>query len=405
MNRTEYDVAIVGGGIVGLATALSLLDARPRLSVAVIEKGAAVALHQSSHNSGVVHSGIYYRPGSFRARLGVEGAALMEAFCTQHALPFERCGKVIVATEDAEVPRLEELFRRGTENGVPGLELVDAARLRALEPAARGVAAIWSPNTAMTDFGVVARTMAQLFQERGGELLLERKVTAIEEGPHSLTLRSDAGAVTARFLVNCAGLYADRLARAAGELPEIRIVPFRGEYYRVLPPRNDHVNGAIYPVPDPAFPFLGVHFTRTVHGELEVGPNAVFAFAREGYTWTSVHVPELIDSLSFPGVWRMAGKHWKIALTETVRSLNKGSFVNSARKLVPGVRPEDLERHVTGVRAQAMRPDGSLVDDFVFLKGTRALHVLNAPSPAATASLAIGRHIVAEVAKLGFGQN
>lgn len=387
----------------GLATALSLTSSHPRLSVAVLEKGSAVAQHQSSHNSGVVHSGIYYRPGSFRAQLGVEGAALMAEFCAQYSVPLDRYGKVIVATHDAEVPRLEELFRRGSQNGVPGLELVDARRLKELEPNAHGVAAIWSPNTAMTDFGQVARTIAQLFQDRGGQLLLGHEVTVIDEGPRSLALRSAAGSVTTRFLVNCAGLYADHLARAAGERPEVRIVPFRGEYYRVVAARNDLVRGAIYPVPDPSFPFLGVHFTRTIHGELEVGPNAVFALAREGYSWTSVHLAELLDSLSFPGVWRMAGRHWQVALGETYRSLNKQAFVASARKLVPGVRPEYLKRHITGVRAQAMRPDGSLVDDFVFLNGRRALHVLNAPSPAATASLAIGRHIVAEVERRGFG--
>lgn len=405
MDKVDCDVAIVGGGIVGLATALALVESRNRLSVVVVEKDAAVAQHQSSHNSGVVHSGIYYRTGSFRARLGVEGAALMEEFCGQHNLPFDRRGKVIVATHNGELPQLEELFRRGSENGVPGLELIDAKKLRSLEPSARGEAAIWSPNTAITDFGAVARTMAQLFEERGGRLLLGHKVTTIEEGPTSITLGSETGTVTTRFLVNCAGLYADQLARAAGERPTVRIVPFRGEYYRVVPARTELVRGAIYPVPDPAFPFLGVHFTRTVHGQLEVGPNAVFAFAREGYSWSRIHLPELVGSLTFPGVWHMARKHWKVAVSESYRSLNKAAFVNSAQKLVPGVRPEDLERHMTGVRAQAMKPDGSLVDDFVFYGGRRALHVLNAPSPAATASLAIGRHIATELEKRGIGEN
>lgn len=398
MSRPEFDIVIAGAGIVGLATALALSEAHPELRLAVLDKEPEVARHQSSHNSGVVHSGLYYRPGSFRARLAVEGAARLEAFCAEHGLPFVRCGKVIVATDDSEVPRLEELHRRGIENGVPGLELIDSRRLRALEPHAAGVAAVWSPNTAITDFGLVARTMARLATAHGVALRLGSRVVAVEEEAQRLRLETTTGPLTARYLVNCAGLHSDALARAAGERPEVRIVPFRGEYYRLAPQRRGLVRSAIYPVPDPRFPFLGVHLTRTVDGEVEAGPNAVLAFAREGYSWGRLDPAELADALAFPGLWRMAREHWRAGLFEAYRSLSKGAFVRSLRKLVPEVREADVERHGAGVRAQALRPDGTLVDDFVFLASHRALHVLNAPSPAATASLAIGRHVAGELA-------
>lgn len=400
MLSSDFDLTVIGGGIVGLATALAVSERSPDLSIAVIEKEAEVARHQTGHNSGVVHSGIYYRPGSFRARLCVEGVALLRNFCSEHDLPYDACGKVIVATDESELPRLEALFERGTRNGVPGLELIGPDRLREIEPHAAGLQAIWSPNTAITDYALIAQTYARLLAERGVHFEFGARVTDIRETQGLLRLATSKGEFRSRYLVNCAGLYADEVARMAGEVPPVQIVPFRGEYYRLKPERRDLVNGTIYPVPDPNFPFLGVHLTSTVHGEVEAGPNAVFAFAREGYTWTRLHPGELTTSLRYPGLWNLARKHWRVAAYEYWRSFNKRAFTESLRRLVPDLAADDVERYGSGVRAQALNRDGSLADDFVFVSSERALHVLNAPSPAATASLAIGRHVSGELLQL-----
>lgn len=393
MASMQCDVAVIGAGIVGLASTLALLERNPRLRVTVLEKEDQVGTHQTGHNSGVIHSGIYYKPGSYKARLCVEGARLMTAFCQEHNIPYELCGKVIVATSEEELPRLQTLFERGTANGVPGLELIGPERLREIEPHSAGIKAIWSPATGIVDFGQVARTMAQLLRERGVELMTGARVEGIVETPDGLVLQTPRAEVHARHLINCAGLYCDVLARQAGIRPDLQIIPFRGEYVFLRPERQGLVKGLIYPVPDPRFPFLGVHFTRTIHGQVEAGPNAVLAFAREGYSKGRIHWGELASTLRYPGLWAMARKYWRTGLYEFYRSFSRRALVRSLQRLVPEVTLEDLTGGTAGVRAQAVTPDGSLVDDFHILESARAIHVLNAPSPAATASLAIGRHI------------
>lgn len=396
MLNPDFDLAIVGGGIVGLATGLAVAQQSPELRIVVIEKEQGVARHQTGHNSGVVHSGIYYRPGTLRARLCVEGVKLLRAFCEEHGLPYDRCGKIVVATREDELPRLHTLFERGNENGVPGLELIGPDRIHDIERHAAGIEAIWSPNTAIVDYGQIAHKYAELLRQGGTHFEFGAKVVGIKEQGEVLRIATSNGEVRSRYMINCAGLYADELARMAGHRPEVQIVPFRGEYYKLRPERRELVRGTIYPVPDPHFPFLGVHLTSTVHGDVEAGPNAVFAFAREGYGWGRINPRELAQAIRYPGVWQLARKHWRIALYEYYRSLSKKAFVESLQRLVPSLREEDVIKGGTGVRAQALNPDGSLVDEFVIISSERALHVLNAPSPAATASLAIGRHLASE---------
>ena len=393
MLNPDFDLAIIGGGIVGLATALAVSERSPELSIVVIEKEADVALHQTGHNSGVVHSGIYYRPGTLRAQLCVEGVKLLQEFCREQELPYDRCGKVIVATHEEELPRVQTLFERGNQNGVPGLELIGPERLKEIEPHAAGIKAIWSPNTAIVDYGQIARRYADLLRERGAHFQFNSKVNGVKEAEGLLRISTSSGEIRSRYLINCAGLFADEVARMAGETPEVQVVPFRGEYYKLRPERRDLVRGTIYPVPDPNFPFLGVHLTSTIGGEVEAGPNAVFAFAREGYGWDRINPRELVQALRYPGVWQLAKRHWRVAAFEYYRSFNKRAFVESLQRLVPELRDEDVVRGGAGVRAQALNRDGSLADEFVIISSERALHVLNAPSPAATASIAIGRHI------------
>jgi len=387
-----YDVAIVGGGIVGLATARALHERAPHARLAILEKEPKLASHQTGHNSGVIHSGIYYRPGSAKARLCVEGKHLLLEFCEKHGIRVDRCGKVIVATSKAELPRLHSLYERGRANGVP-VELIDPARLREFEPHAKALSAIWSPSTAIVDYGEVADAIARELQAGGVAIETGARVTAIARASDGVEIAAGRLSVRAKRLVNCAGLYSDALARLAGATTDVRIIPFRGEYYMLRAERRALVRGLIYPVPDPEFPFLGVHLTRTVHGEVEAGPNAVFAFAREGYRFGRVSPRELAATLAYRGFWRMARRYWRMGTFEMYRSLSKGAFVRALQRLVPELRPEDVERGGAGVRAQAVSPDGSLVDDFRIVAEADAIHVLNAPSPAATASLAIGRHI------------
>lgn len=391
------DVAIVGGGIVGLATALALAGRAPGARLTVLEKEPEVAAHQTGHNSGVIHSGIYYQPGSLKARLCVEGARRMVEFCESHGIRYELCGKVIVATSEAELGPLEELHRRGTASGVPGLRRIGPAELKDIEPEAAGVAALHSPRTGIVDYREVARAMASDLCRRGVDVRTSAGVRAIHRDGGGLRLETAAGDVPARYLINCAGLYADVVARMAGAGPDVQIVPFRGEYYFLRPDRRRLVRGLVYPVPDARLPFLGVHLTRTVHGDVEAGPNAVLALAREGYTRGRIHAGELWETLRYRGFRALARRHWRVGVYEYYRSLSKGAFVRSLQRLVPAIRPNDVAPGGAGVRAQAVDAEGRLVDDFRIVATPGAIHVLNAPSPAATASLAIGAY-VAELA-------
>ncbi len=394
IRAMTYDITIVGGGIVGLATARALLEKFPSLKLVLCEKEAELGRHQTGHNSGVIHSGIYYKPGSFKARLCVEGVRLMMDFCEAHAIKYDRCGKVIVATSQEEVPRLHTLHERGTANGVPGLSLIDAGRVREIEPHVRAVAGIHSPNTAIVDYSQVTAALGRDLVAGGVTIEYNFPVSAITRvRGGGLAVSTREHTITTSKLINCAGLYSDVIARLAGADTEVQIVPFRGEYYFLRPQRDSLVRGLIYPVPDPEFPFLGVHFTRTIHGEVEAGPNAVLAFAREGYRFANVRPRELAATLGYGGFWAMARKYWRTGAYEMYRSLSKKKFVEALQKLVPDLRGEDITPGGAGVRAQAVRPDGSLLDDFSIATGPDAIHVVNAPSPGATASLAIGRHI------------
>jgi (S)-2-hydroxyglutarate dehydrogenase len=389
-----YDIAIVGTGIVGLATARALLDKAPRTRIVMLEKERDIAQHQTGHNSGVIHSGIYYKPGSYKARLCVEGARLMKAFCEKAGIGVENCGKVIVATSQDEVPRLKALYERGVANGVPGLAMIDTARLGEIEPHAAAVAAIHSPMTAIVDYSQVARAFCDELVAAGVTVERNFRVASIARRAGTLRLQTpDGRGVEARHLVNCAGLYSDVIARLAEAPVDVQIVPFRGEYYMIRPEKRSLVRGLIYPVPDPQFPFLGVHFTRTVHGDVEAGPNAVLALAREGYDWRTVRPAELLGTLRFAGFRAVARKYWKTGAYEVYRSLFKSAFVAALQRLVPAIRSEDITPGGAGIRAQAVSRDGALLDDFSIVQSPDAIHVLNAPSPAATASLAIGRHI------------
>lgn len=403
MQNDRCDIAVIGGGIVGLATALALTEESPGLRLALLEKEPRLADHQTGHNSGVVHSGIYYAPGSRKARLCVEGARRLVEFCGENGVTVRRTGKVIVAVTGEELPRLDTLYERGTANGVAGLERIGPERLRELEPYARGLKALHSPGTSTVDFREVAAAMAKRLEQRGVAVKTDARLTAVRGTPGEMELSTSRETVRARWMVNCAGLYSDTVALMAGAPPGCRIVPFRGEYYHLRPERRDLVRGLIYPVPDPAFPFLGVHFTRTVRDEVEAGPNAVLAFAREGYRFARIHPAELASTLTYRGFWAMVRRHWGMGTREMLRSLSKAAFTRALQRLVPDIRSGDLEQGGSGVRAQAVDPDGSLVDDFRIVPSPGAIHVLNAPSPAATASLAIGRH-VARMALEHFGK-
>jgi L-2-hydroxyglutarate oxidase len=390
---------VVGGGIVGLATAYTFTQRHPGRRVVVIEKESAVAAHQTGRNSGVIHSGIYYKPGSLKAVNCRRGKALLEDFCEAHAVPFERCGKVIVATHERELPRMEAIAARGRDNGV-ACEVIDRDRLLELEPHAAGIAAIRVPDAGVIDYTVVSERLAELIRDAGGEIVTGRRVTDIDEGSDAVEAITAGGeSWRAPLLVGCAGLYSDRLARRTLRRVPVRIVPFRGEYYDLTPAAEHLVRHLIYPVPDPRFPFLGVHFTRRITGRVDCGPSAVPALAREGYRRRDVSLRDMLDTLTWRGIFGMAARYWRMGMGEMWRSLRRPAFVSALRRLVPAVEASHLQPAPSGVRAQAVRPDGRLLDDFLISESPRVVHVLNAPSPAATASLAIGERIVDHLAQ------
>jgi (S)-2-hydroxyglutarate dehydrogenase len=403
MDSTEYEVVIIGGGIIGLSTAMQLLRRYPRIGkVAVLEKEAELATHQTGHNSGVIHSGIYYRPGSWKSQFCVGGVKKLIQFCEENEIEYEQCGKVIVATDESELGRLQNLYERGIANGVEGLELVEPERLKEIEPHTFGIKALWSPKTGIIDYVKVASAYAMRFQQSGGGIYTSAPVQKITNSAGSLTIETSRGTLQARHIINCAGLYADKVAEMMGEQTDVRIIPFRGEYYTLRPESQYLVKGLIYPVPDPRFPFLGVHYTRNIHGQVEAGPNAVLALAREGYRKSDVDLAESWEAITFPGFWKMSLQHWKTGVAEFHRSYSKKVFVHDLQRLLPEIRSEDLAPGGAGVRAQAVSRNGALLDDFSILKGQKAIHVLNAPSPGATSSLAIGEHLV-DLAAEAFG--
>ena len=387
------DLAVIGAGIVGLATAVAALRRFPGLRVTVLEKEARVGAHQSGRNSGVIHSGVYYRPGSLKARLCVDGALAMARFCEERGVPVRRCGKVVVATDPRELPWLEEIHRRGLANGVVGMSLLGPGELRGIEPVCRGLRALRVPGAAVTDFGAVTAALAAAVAEGGGEIRTGARVGAILPRDGGLILETEDGAVKARFAVNCAGLHSDRIARLAGADPGVAIVPFRGEYFEIGIAFSRAVNGLIYPVPDPALPFLGVHLTKRLDGGVLAGPSAVLALKREGYSRFDVDLRDVKDLAGFAGFWRMARRNWRSGASELWRSINRRAFLRALRRLAPDMRETDLRPAGSGVRAQAVDGTGRLVDDFHIVPAGRMIHVLNVPSPAATAAIVIGERI------------
>ena len=398
MPDQSFDLVVIGGGIVGLSVAMEMTRRFPRLRLLLLEKETKLAQHQTGHNSGVIHSGIYYKPGSIKARTCVAGAAAMIAFCQSHDIPHQVCGKVIVANSDEESSRLEELRKRGEANGIPGLRFITREELREIEPHCVAKRALHIPGTGITDYALVSAKYAELILAQGGEIRTGSRVVGIHAG-QEIIVETTSGPFAARFLVNCAGLYSDEICRMAGNHSGLQIIPFRGEYYDLIPERQHLVRALIYPTPDPRFPFLGVHFTRRIHGNVDAGPNAVFAFKREGYRTGDFSLRDTLESLLFPGFWRVAAKHWKSGKDEMRRAVSKASFVAGLQRLVPEIQAADLVPGGSGVRAQAITRAGALVDDFQFSQSPRMLHLYNVPSPAATASIAIGQAVVEMAAK------
>jgi L-2-hydroxyglutarate oxidase len=401
-----YDLTIIGGGILGLSTALKITSAHPSIRLLILEKEAELARHQTGNNSGVIHSGLYYRPGSLKARSCVSGRKELISFCDDNAVPYEICGKVVVATGQEELPRLDELHRRGVANGLRDLEIVGTERLKEIEPHATGIKGLYVPETGIVDYRKVAAAYATKVRDANGDIRLSQRVVGILDRPEEIVLQTSGGDYRTKYLVNCSGLHSDIVAQmmgsgASGGEEEHRIIPFRGEYYKIAPERQFLVKNLIYPVPDPTFPFLGVHFTRMAKGGVEAGPNAVFAYAREGYSHTDINLGDLWRTISFRGFWAITGKYWQTGFGELYRSLSKSAFVHALQKLLPEIRESDLVPGGAGVRAQAVSASGALVDDFVIKQSRNAIHVLNAPSPGATASLAIGRQIC-EMAEKNF---
>jgi (S)-2-hydroxyglutarate dehydrogenase len=402
MEGHRVDVAVIGGGIVGVATAMALLDLHPGLSLVVLEKEAGLARHQTGHNSGVIHSGLYYRPGSLKAINCVSGREALYRFCREHDIKHEQCGKVVVALNERELTALQELERRGRANGLQGLEFLDEGGLRDYEPHVAGIAGLWVPETGIVDFASVTEGFAKVVRQKGGEIRTNSRVRKIRRRGKVFGLDTPGATFECRAFINCTGLDCDRVARLSGTDPGLRIVPFRGEYYKIAENARYLVRNLIYPVPDPAFPFLGVHFTRMINGDVEAGPNAVLSLKREGYGRLNFSPRDTLDILSYRGFWHLAGSYAGIGFREYRRSLSKREFVRDLRKLIPELKYGDVAPGGAGVRAQAVSPDGKLLDDFRIIEEEGMIHVLNAPSPAATASISIGRAI-AELAGRNFG--
>lgn len=393
-----YDFTVIGGGIVGLATAYHLVHAYPQAAVLVLEKEQSLGLHQTGNNSGVIHSGIYYKPGSLKARFATEGNRRIVEFCQKYRIPYEQCGKVIVATAEAERPLLHTLYERGIANGLT-LRKLTPNELQEREPHVHGLEAIFVPSTGIVDYVQVLNTLARVVEEKGGEIRVGTRVEGMEEEAEFIDIGTNAGTVQTRFAINCAGLFSDRVARMTGLSLGMKIVPFRGEYYELKPEKRHLVKHLVYPVPNPAFPFLGVHFTRMVDGSVHVGPNAVLSLKREGYRKGDVNLRDSWDVLTYPAFWKIAFRYISVGLSEMVRSYSQRAFVRSIQRFIPEITADDLVPAPAGVRAQALTRDGRLVDDFIIVRSKRAVHVCNAPSPAATASLVIGEHIVSLMAE------
>ena len=394
-----YDIAIVGGGIVGLATGRELLRRHPQLRLVNLEKEDTVSKHQTGHNSGVIHSGIYYKPGSLKAKLCTEGRRALWDYCDKKGIEYRQVGKLILATEESELGRLQDLWDRGQANGIEGLEMLDEAGIKEREPHAAGIRAIFSPVTGIVDYGVVARHYADDIREMGGEIQTNREVVGIERKGGVTRVKTNAGEIEARYVITCGGLQSDRLAKMTGGKSDPKIVPFRGDYLILKPEKRYLVKGNIYPVPDPEFPFLGVHFTPRMNGDIWLGPNAVLAFAREGYNFTTINVGDLFESLTYPGFIKLAGKYMSVGLGEMYRDIVRSAYVKALQRYIPELKVQDTLPGPSGVRAQAMNSDGSMVDDFVFEGDEGVVHVRNAPSPAATSSLAIGNYIADDADK------
>tara|TARA_B100000676_G_C17986567_1_gene792234 strand:- start:77 stop:1288 length:1212 start_codon:yes stop_codon:yes gene_type:complete len=394
MVDKNYDLVVIGGGIIGLATAMRVTEEFPDLKVAVLEKETEVAQHQTGHNSGVIHAGIYYAPGSQKANFCSTGGVLLREYCDKHNIKYDMCGKLIVAVNDNEVPMLMDLYERGTANGALGLKIIEKEEITDYEPHSTGVKAIFSPNTGIIDYTEVSKSYATQMMEAGGDLITGTELKSISEKDGQIYLETTDGTITAKKILNCAGLHADRVAKMMGVDMGVKIIPFRGEYFSLIPERSDMVKGLIYPVPNPNLPFLGVHFTRRVNGSVEAGPNAVLAFAREGYKKTKINFGDAFETLTYSGFLKMSLKYWTVGMKEQYRSLVKGSFVKSLQTLIPEITSKDLYSPGAGVRAQAVAKNGALLQDFSIAETENAIHVLNAPSPGATASLTISKYIL-----------
>ena len=389
----KFDVTIIGAGIIGLGTAISILKKHPNIKLAILEKDNQVAAHQTGHNSGVIHSGIYYKPGSLKAEFCVKGRTSMAEFCIENNLKYDKCGKLIVAYHEEEFPRLQALMERGKANLVQGLELIGPERIREIEPNAVGLKALYSPNTAIVDYTEVSELFANKVTNNGANILLNTKFFNAKSINNHTIIKTSKGDIKTKYVINCAGLFSDRVAKSMGIKPKLRIIPFRGEYFSLIPEKSNLINGLIYPVPDPQFPFLGVHLTKNVKGYIEAGPNAVLAWAREGYRKIDIRPYDVMNTFSYPGFVKFSSKNLKTGLMEINRSFRKSIFLKDLQKMVPSLKSSDLTKGGSGVRAQAIGSDGSLIDDFAIEMGTRSIHVLNAPSPGATSSLIIGDYI------------